>query len=227
MKQTLSNNDIYEIIRSEIINFTYPPGSFISEAEFTKRFNISRTPIREILKRLEHDQMVNIIPNKGTQIAPIDFKLIINFMYIREKLECGMLEELTPIVSQETIAQLTLCIAKQAKIITSDLALPEKAKAFYELDNEFHKSIFSALNKSELWTYFTKLLPDYVRFRTMVTELHTQKNLESLLSQHNQILDCIMNEDLPAMKKIYKTHVSEGFNLFREIILKREDYFQI
>ncbi len=227
MKHTLSNNEIYEIIRGEIINFTYPPGSFISEAEFTKRFNISRTPIREILKRLEHDNMVHIIPNKGTQVAPIDFKLIINFMYIREKLEVGMLEELTAIISQETIAQLTLCIAKQSKVITSDYPMPEKAKLFYELDNEFHKSIFSALNKAELWSYFTKLLPDYVRFRNMVTQLHSQENLESLLAQHQKILDCMMQEDIAGLKKIYKTHICEGFSLFQEIILKRGDYFHI
>lgn len=227
MKHTMTNNEIYEIVRGEIINFTYPPASFISEAELTKRFNISRTPVREILKRLEYDSLVNIIPNKGTQIAPLDFKLIINFMYIREKLEVGMLEELTTILSQETIAHLTLCIAKQKKIIESDLKIPEKAKLFYELDNEFHKSIFSALNKAELWSYFTKLLPDYVRFRTLVTELHTQENLESLFEQHNQILDCIMSEDIPGLKKIYKTHICEGISLFQEIITQREDYFHI
>lgn len=227
MTQALSNQEIYEVVRREIIDFTYPPGSFISEAELTKRFNISRTPIREILKKLEYDNLVHIIPNKGTQITTIDFKLIVNFMYIREKLEAGMLEELIPIVSQETITALTLCIIKQEKAIRTDRPVAEKAKAFYKLDKEFHCSIFNALGKRELWSYFSKLLPDYVRFRTMVTELHTQENLEALLEQHKQILDCIVNEEIMAVKKLYKRHVNEGISLFQEVILKKEDCFHI
>lgn len=227
MKETMRNHEIYKIIRNEITNFEYLPGTFISESELTTRFGISRTPIRDILKKLEYDNLVKIIPNKGTQITAMDFNMIIDFMYIREKLESGILEELIPVISQQTIAQLTLIIARQQKVINSDISLLDRAIGFYELDNEFHNCIFSALNKGELWDYTMKLLPDYVRFRTMVTQFHTQEDLDTLLSQHKELLDCMINRDITTIKQLYKDHICGGVNLINQIILEKENYFVI
>lgn len=239
MKQVLNNNEIYQILRNEILDFTFTPGVYISESELTKRFDISRTPIREVLKKLEYDGLVKIVPNKATQVTAIDFKSILNFMYIREKLEIGLIDDLISIIStdskilqntmvaQETISQLTLIVARQNKIISSDLSLFEKSKGFLELDNEFHKCIFSSLNKLDLWSYLMNLLPDYVRFRTMVTEFYTLDDLNLLLLEHKQILEYITNEDFEPLKKIYKSHITGGVNLFQKIIEEKETYFLI
>lgn len=225
MKLILTTYEIYIVIRGEILNFTYLPGTFISESELTKRFGLSRTPIREILKKLEYEGLVNIIPNKGTQITPIDFKSVTHFMYSREKLEVGLIEDLIPLLSQSTIAQLTLIITRQQKALQSEEPLLHKAKMFYELDNEFHKYIYSTINKVELWDYFIKLLPDYARFRAMIAEFHTQENLETLLLQHKQILNAIIANDMCTIKKIYKDHLCGGMVLFQKILQEKENYF--
>lgn len=227
MKQTMTNQDIYMTLRNEICNFTFLPGSYISEAELTKRFGISRTPIRDIVKKLEYDNLVKVIPNKGTQITAMNFKAIIHFMYVREKIEAGILEDLIPVVSQETIAQLTLIIARQQKALALDVPVLERAQKFYELDNEFHQCIFDALNKRELWLFVSELLPDYVRFRTMITEFHTPEDLDTLLSQHKQLLDCIIKRDLSIIKQLYKDHICGGVNMINQIILEKENYFVI
>lgn len=231
MKEMLSNTDIYEIVKSEILNFSVPPASYISESELTKRFDVSRTPIREVLKKLEYDGLVKIIPNKATQVTAIDFKSILNFMYIREKLEVGLIEDLIAVIAndvminQEIISQLTLIIAKQNKIINSDTEILEKANTFFDLDNEFHKCIFSALNKAELWSYTMTLQPDYVRFRTMVNEFYSQNDLKTLLTQHQQIIELIKEKDVTTLKKVYKQHIHGGVSLFQKIIAEKENYF--
>lgn len=239
MNEILTNSDIYQIIKNEILNFTVVPASYISESELTKRFNISRTPIREILKKLEYDGLVKIVPNKATQVTSIDFKSILNFMYIREKLEVGLVEDLitytisshnklnSDIITRETIPQLTLIVAKQNKIINSDLELSKKAISFFELDNEFHKCLFSSLNKLELWSYMMNLLPDYVRFRTMITEFYTLDDLMKLLNEHKQILGFINQKDIISLKTVYKNHINGGIDLFEKIIDKKENYFII
>lgn len=231
MKNGLSNNAIYQTVKAEIIDFTFPPGSYISESELTKRFNVSRTPIREVLKKLDYDGLVKIVPNKATQVTAMDFKAILNFMYIREKTEVGLIEDLITIMSkdsminQEIISQLTLIVAKQNKIINSDLDLTEKAKIFFKYDNEFHKFIFSSLNKKELWTYIATLLPDYARFRTIINDFYTLEDLQGLLSEHQEILEFLNSKDLPSIKKVYKRHINGGINLFQKIISEKENYF--
>lgn len=236
MNETLNNNDIYSIIKNEIINFSVTPGEFITESELTRRFDISRTPIREILKKLEYDGLVKIVPNKATQVTPIDFKAILDFIYIREKLEVGLVEDListnnnsrpmsTTTLNKEIIPQLTLIIAKQNKIIQSELELSEKALSFFELDNEFHKCLFSSLNKQDLWTYIMQSSPDYTRFRTMMTEFYTFEDLNQLLDEHKQILEFIKNSDTNALKDVYKNHINGGINSFQKIITDKENYF--
>lgn len=227
MKQVMTNHDIYMILRNEICDFTLVPGSYISEAELTKRFGISRTPIRDIVKKLEYDNLVKVIPNKGTQITAMNFKSILHFMYVREKIEAGLLEDLIPVVSQETIAQLTLIIARQQKALNKDITLLERSRLFYDLDNEFHRCIFSALNKCDVWDFVSQMLPDYARFRTMITEFHNVDDLDVLLSQHKQLLDCIISRDVSASKQLYKDHICGGVNLINQIILEKENYFVI
>ncbi len=93
LKGGVTLSDIYQTIRNQIITLELEPGDIISETDMSKKFNISRTPIREVFQRLEYDGLVNIIKNKGTEITPVNFKKILNFTYMREKIEVGLLEE--------------------------------------------------------------------------------------------------------------------------------------
>ncbi len=110
----------------------------------SKRFNISRTPIREVFKRLEIEGLINVIPNKGTIVTPINFGVISEFMYVREKLEIGLEEDLLPILQEEQLAKLSINLKKQEKIIKDlDTPLSERTMAFYDLDNQFHARLYT------------------------------------------------------------------------------------
>lgn len=162
-------------------------------------------------------------------------------MYVREKLELGIIEDLILIISKNSVlandiminneinSQLTLILSKQSKIISniSDSDFKSVAKSFFELDNEFHKCIFSSLNKADLWDFLMSLLPDYVRFRTMMTEFYTIDDLQNLLNEHRQILEYLTLKDINSLRKIYRNHINGGMALFTRIIEEKEDYFFI
>ncbi|OON94575.1 MAG: hypothetical protein ATN33_04265 [Epulopiscium sp. Nele67-Bin001] len=67
----MTNTEIYTSLKTRIMTLDLEPGDIISEIDMSKKFNISRTPIREVFKRLEYDGLVNVIKNKGTEITPI------------------------------------------------------------------------------------------------------------------------------------------------------------
>lgn len=78
---------IYEILKEEIVTLHLPPGEPLIEEKLAKRFKVSRTPIREVLNRLNHEGLVELIPQKGAFVARIGFTDAREIFQIREALE--------------------------------------------------------------------------------------------------------------------------------------------
>lgn len=70
MAQQLSTDEIYRTLESEILSLKIPPNDTLSENQLCKRFNVSRTPIRSVLQRLEQNHFVQIIPAKARSSPP-------------------------------------------------------------------------------------------------------------------------------------------------------------
>ncbi|WP_010166536.1 GntR family transcriptional regulator [Candidatus Epulonipiscium viviparus] len=222
----LSTAGIYQTLKDEIINLELEPGTFIGEIEISKRFNISRTPIREVFKRLEYDGLINIIKNKGTQISPINLRKILDLMFIREKVEIGILEESLSLFTADTIIHLSLIIAEQSDLIyKSKASIEDRAIEFYKLDNLFHETLCRFSNRPDLWKFFINLLPDYSRFRVVSARLNTDLTLEKLYLEHAAILQHIKEKDLDAIKIIYKEHIFSGITRFEQLLESTPEYF--
>ena len=84
----------YREIRKEIERFSLLPGTRLSEADLTSRFGLSRTPVRDILKKLEEDGLVSVVPKSGTYVTPLNIKGFENEMYLRFCLEYSVMKSL-------------------------------------------------------------------------------------------------------------------------------------
>lgn len=220
--------EIYETLRHEILNLSLPPGTSIGEVEMSKRFNISRTPIREVFKHLELERLIKIIPNKGTVVTPINFNTITEFMYIREKLEIGVVEDVINVISEENLAMLNLNLIKQQKLLNNDeISLQECAVEFYNLDNQFHRCIFGCVNKESILDLALCVMPDYKRYRVVAAGYNSMEQITELFDHHNKIMLALESKDLISLKAIYKEHVYFGTKDFRELIARNESYFVI
>ncbi len=223
-----SNNDIYKIMKNEIMLLELVPGQFIGEIETAKRFNVSRTPIREVFKKLEYNNLIKIIPNKGTMINPINLELVSEIMYIREKLEIGIIGDIMPILREDSLAQLKLNLIKQKKLIEdTSKDLQARSSEFYKIDNQFHKAIFGIANKGEIWDIFINFGLDYLRFRAVSAELNSEEDLKNLYADHCRIYELIMNKDETELKKMYSEHIYSGINLFNRLLVEKESYFVV
>ncbi len=81
------NNEIYQVIKGRILCLEYPPGTILNEKVLAEEFDVSRTPLREVLSRLEWDQLVRILPRTGTMVAEIEFQQIMNTFHVRLEIE--------------------------------------------------------------------------------------------------------------------------------------------
>lgn len=68
------NEEIYQTIKRRIIFMKYGPGEALNEMSFAKEFDVSRTPVREVLLRLQHEKLLEIIPRGGIFVKKIDFQ---------------------------------------------------------------------------------------------------------------------------------------------------------
>ena len=81
------NQEIYQTIRTRILFLEYEPGQILNEQQLAKEFKVSRTPLREVLSRLEWEHLVRILPRTGTMIAEIELNKIMNVFQIRLGIE--------------------------------------------------------------------------------------------------------------------------------------------
>ena len=132
---------LYNIIHLELL-----PGSAVSENELSEALSLSRTPVREALIELNRIHLVEILPQRGSYITKIDYELVEESRFMRLALENAVLNLVCQSISKP-----------YAEALSQNLQAQRNAKnqkdydAFLELDNEFHKLIFDAANKT--WSY--------------------------------------------------------------------------
>ncbi len=84
------NNTIYKVIRDRILYLEYPPGQILNEKMLGEEFGISRSPVRNVLNRLEWEQLVRIIARTGSMVTEIEFGKIMHVFQVR--FECEVFE---------------------------------------------------------------------------------------------------------------------------------------
>lgn len=77
----------YVLLRQAILDLTFLPGSFLSEAALVDQIGVSRTPIRQALQRLEQEQLIRIFPQRGSAVAPLNLQSFKEAFFIRLSLE--------------------------------------------------------------------------------------------------------------------------------------------
>ena len=81
------NEELHRIILDRILFLEYEPGQILNEKVLAKEFGISRTPLREVLNRLEWEQLARILPRTGTMVTEIEYQKMMNVYQIRLEIE--------------------------------------------------------------------------------------------------------------------------------------------
>lgn len=209
-KNNQKSNEIYSKLKEEITYMDVLPGSVLSEIENTKRFNISRTPVREAFKRLEFDGLLEVRPHIGTFVTLIDLDHIEDVMYLREKVELACMYHLCGQMTQKQKIKMEFILAKQEKLISSDISGHQLAREFILSDNDFHRSFFEYSTRLKIWEYLNNLEYDYQRFRVFLN-IDEREVLKKLHDEHTQIFELIVTGDKDKLSEVYHDHLSKGF----------------
>jgi len=194
---------VYEYLRTAIINGLIEPGERLVEKEYAEKFNISRTPVREALRKLEIEGLVENIPRKGDIVKGIDLKDMLEIFAIRQSLEPLIVKTAMENMNQEDIAQLQEVVGKMASSAHND-----DITALLGAFQAFHDILINASNMPRLSAIISQL-KDYLScFRTMSLADHTRRTLA--INEHKEILQAIIASDTEKAEHLVATHLASA-----------------
>lgn len=189
MSSRSARETAYQTIRSRIITMELKPGDPLNDRELAEELGISRTPMREALLMLNLARMVDIKPQSGTHVAPINLKLMEMEQFSRYTLEKEILNRMRGCLTETQIAEYRANI-EDYRQLEADLSQPERPTRLLELDNAFHRKAFELCGMEEHYDYMLSKLQHVERIRKF--SLQTEEN-KSVCGAHTRILEAMIS----------------------------------
>lgn len=218
-KRRTSADIVFEQIYDQIISLGLMPGEKISEAEVAERFGISRQPVRDAFNRLDNLELIQIQPQRATQIKKFSLPSISAARFIRLALEVEIVKTATLNWSDGHCAAFDDSLAAQEKALTH-----LDQVAFHRLDEDFHRLIAQTAQADFA---FDLILEKKAQVdRICVLSLKDSAGMRLLVDDHRRIYDCIKAGDAPAAERALRLHLSRIETTITKIHHEHADYFE-
>lgn len=200
---------VFENLRTAILEGNLKSGQRLMEVQLAEQLGVSRTPVREAIRKLELEGLVIMLPRKGAYVADMSFKDLIDVLEIRASLE-GLAASLASERRREEDIAVLEKVAKEFEESIKNADVENVLKK----DVEFHERIFSLANNKKLYHLITSLWEQVHRFR--VTYVSDYEASLSLVDEHNKILEAIKDGDCEKAKRYATEHIELAEQFFME-----------
>lgn len=198
------SDQIYAWLRDAILTMALPPGTPLSEFELGAAITLSRTPVREALKRLEMEGLVATYPSLGSVVSKIKVSQIEQAVILRSLLEGEAAARAAACANSREIARVLGQICKQqAKAVKiADL------DAIYACDEQFHETLFAMTRLDLLWTTVRQARTVMQRLRALT--LRDPINRATASGHHHELAAAVLAKDADLARSIMATHVTSN-----------------
>lgn len=202
---------VFQTLRQAILTGEFAPGERLMEIALADRLGVSRTPVREAIRKLELEGLVVMIPRRGAEVARITEKDLRNVLEVR----CA-LEELSASLACERITDEE---KEQLRVALDDFEKAVQSKDISEIvekDIEFHDVIFNASKNDRLIQILNNLREQMYRYRMEYTKDKEYHNV--LIQEHREIYEAMKNQDKEKVMNALKEHIyHQELNVIRNI----------
>ncbi|WP_242960895.1 GntR family transcriptional regulator [Clostridium peptidivorans] len=202
---------VYEGLGKTIISGIIPVGERIIEKEYAEILNISRTPIREALKMLEIDELIEYLPKVGAVVKRVSVEDAIEIYKIRQKLEVLAVEAAMENITEDEIQEIKILLD-----LTEQKNKERDVKEVIRLFGEFNLKIYQASRMKMLAGMISKLNEYLQRFRNI--SISDDARREKALKEHREILDIITKKDKESIDTAIKNHLEYSLNIVKKEI---------
>ena len=190
----------YSEIRERILAGKLVPHEPLSEYQLADELKVSRTPVREALKRLEHEGLVRFVPNRGAFVADVSIRDIVEIYELREQLEsfaAGVAASEMPLADIEVLRR---------KLENAErLAAKGSVKEAFDSDIHLHKQLIQCTKNSRM-TALLATLDDQVH-RIRIISPSSLGRLEAMVREHREVLEYIGRRDCAGAQEAMRRHL--------------------
>ncbi len=204
---------VLEAIREAIINGSLAPRERLMEIQLAEELGVSRTPVREALRKLEQEGFIVMVPRKGAYVADLSFKDIADVFEIRAALEALAAGLAAERISEEEIEEMERSLVEKKEAINhNDL------DQLVDVDTRFHATLYKASRNDRLENIISNLREQIQRFRS--TSLSYPGRMQKSLEEHRNILEAIASRDVQLARQLAQEHIENAENVLIDALKK-------
>ena len=201
---------VFYTLRQAILKGEMAPGERLMEIQLAKKLGVSRTPIREAIRKLELEGLVIMIPRKGAEVAGITEKALRDVLEVRRSMEELAMELAVARMQEKDIKALEAArIEFREALSSSDMIRIAQA------DEKFHDVIYAGTYNDKLVQILNNLRDQIYRYRLEYIKDTGKRQL--ILIEHENILNAVKTRNVELGKRAMREHIDN-----QEITISRK-----
>lgn len=200
----------YLLIRDQIVTLKLAPGSVIEESRLRQELGLGRTPIREALQRLAHENLVTFVPHRGTFVCDINLTDLRRLTEVRVELEGYAARLATERASASDRAAMEALLVELSRIDQSD------TYELMRLDQQIHRQVYQATRNSFLQAMLEESFN--LSLRIWFLGLDRGVRLKEAVEEHRQLLGAIVSHDADRAESAMRQHVTGFEQAIRKVL---------
>lgn len=198
----------YERLRDRILALELQPGSPLDEATVGKDLDVSRTPLREALVRLAAEGLVELLPNRGARVAPIELP------QLQEHLEAfELLQRTANVLAAQRRSKAHLDAMQSRCLEFENMSAAGDAAGMMKSNLAFHQSISAAAGNRYLQKMYESVLVDGLRVARLAMAYECygsaeayEQHIQNILKEHRALVQAIADKDVAAASQLSDSH---------------------
>jgi DNA-binding GntR family transcriptional regulator len=199
----------YSAIRDLIVTLELEPGAVINERELIERIGIGRTPVREALRRLAQERLVEVFPRRGMFVTGVDVRELARLSEVRAVLE--------PEAARLAAERATDAERSELRGLIAEIGADLDYRGLMELDARIHRAVYrcshNELLEDTLDQYYMLAL------RIWMIALDRQHELEDAVREHRTLLEAIHDGDGVRAAATMRGHVEDFEQAMHRVLL--------
>ena len=194
---------VCEVLRDAIRGGVLKPGEWLKENDLADELLVSRTPVREAIRKLEQEGYVVTVPRRGAHVGSASIRDINEIFEIRAALEvlaCELAAERITEEEQERLERLLVAIGRAIE--------EHDMERIVQTDIEFHELLYQAARNERLLAIIGNLREQLTRFRTI--SMSYPGRLKATLEEHRSLVDAIGSGDARRARKMAAKHMENS-----------------
>lgn len=187
-------------LRQAILQGDLQPGERLMEIQLANQLGVSRTPVREAIRKLELEGLVTMIPRRGAEVANITKRDMQDVLEVRSTLEELAVELCCNRITEDELIEL-----KNGSKVFEAAVRSGDVLTMADADIKFHDIIYRSTGNRRLIQIINNLREQIYRYR--LEHIKNESTRESLIDEHNEILERIMKRDVEGARNSIREHI--------------------